>query len=215
MSMSRTDLLPLVVVGLATLAASATDLWKFKVYNALTIPLLLAGLCVSTALGGWGGLASSLMGAGLGFGLLVVFYAVGGVGAGDVKLLTAVGAWLGPYLTFQIFVAAALFQGLYAVILLISQYGLSGLAIELIAAKDRLLSPGSWRLPSTTIKDEIPRPDRRKRLVPFAAMTCLGFFATMAWWGRDLDRVWPPDDRDLVVSTASVDGPITDREVGR
>jgi prepilin peptidase CpaA len=215
MSMSLTDLLPLVAVALATLAASATDLWKFKVYNVLTIPMLLSGLVVSTLLGGWDGLASSLMGAGLGFGLLVVFFAVGGVGAGDVKLLTAVGAWLGPYLTYQVFVASALFQGIYAMALLISQYGLLGLAIELIAARDRLLSPGSWRLPSSTIKDVVPTPDRRKRLVPFAAMTCLGFFATLAWWGRDLDHVWPPDDRDHLTSTASVVGPGPDREVSR
>lgn len=215
MSMSLTDLLPLVAVALATLAASATDLWKFKVYNVLTIPMLLGGFLVSTMLGGWGGLTSSLMGAGLGFGLLVVFYAVGGVGAGDVKLLAAVGAWLGPYLTYQVFVASALFQGLYAVVLVLMQYGFFGLAIELIAARERLLSPGSWRLPSSTIKEEVSRPERRKRLVPFAAMTCLGFFATMAWWGRDLDRVWPPDDRDLHASTAAFAGPGPDREVSR
>jgi prepilin peptidase CpaA len=212
MSMSPTDLLPLVAVGLATLAASATDLWKFKVYNILTIPMLASGLVVSTFLGGWGGLASSLLGAGLGFGLLVVFYALGGVGAGDVKLLTAVGAWLGPYLTYQVFVAAALFGGAYAVALLLARAGIVGLAVELIAAKQTLLSPGSWKRPESTIEAEVRRPDRRRRLVPFAAMTCLGFFATMAWWSRDLDRVWPPDDREIAASTAH---PGEDREVAR
>ena len=42
--MSPTDLIPLAAVALATLAASATDLWKFKVYNALTFPTLALGL---------------------------------------------------------------------------------------------------------------------------------------------------------------------------
>jgi prepilin peptidase CpaA len=213
--MSRTDLLPLVAVALATLAAAATDLWKFKVYNVLTIPTLLTGLGVSTFLGGWGGLASGLLGAGLGFGLLVVFYASGGVGAGDVKLLAAIGAWLGPNLTFQVWVAAALFGGVYALALVVGRLGILGLAVEMIAAKNAVFGPGSWKRPASTIETEVRRPDRRRRLVPFAAMTCLGFFATMAWWGRDLDRVWPPDDREHSVSTARVAGPGSDREVGR
>jgi prepilin peptidase CpaA len=201
--MSRIELLPLVVVALATIAAAMTDIFRFKVYNVLTFPMLFLGILVSTWLGGWGGLTSSLLGAGLGFGLLVVFFAVGGVGAGDVKLLTAVGAWIGPLLTYQVFVASALFGGLYALILVFRRGGVLGLAVELIAARRTLLSPGSWRRPDSRIEAEVLRPDRRRRLVPFAAMTCLGFFATMAWWSTDLERVWPSDGRPAAVSTAS------------
>jgi prepilin peptidase CpaA len=201
--MPQADLLPLVVVALAMLAASVTDLWMFKVYNVLTIPMLLTGLCVSTALGGWAGMGSSLLGAGLGFGLLAVFYAAGGVGAGDVKLLTALGAWLGPYLTYQVFVASAIFGGIYALALVLGRGGVLGVAVELIAARNALLSPGPWKRPASTIGDEVRRPDRRRRLVPYAAMICLGFLATMAWWASDLDRVWPPHDRAATVSTAS------------
>jgi prepilin peptidase CpaA len=211
--MSRIDLLPLAVVSLATLAASVTDLWKFKIYNLLTLPMLVLGILVSAWLGGWGGLSSSLLGAGLGFGLLVVFFAVGGVGAGDVKLLTAVGAWIGPYLTYQVFVASALFGGLYALALVFRQGGVLGLAVELIAARATLLSPGSWKRPDSTIKAEVLRSDRRRRLVPFGAMTCLGFLATMAWWSSDLRQVWPPDHRTIAVSTASNSN--SDLESGR
>jgi prepilin peptidase CpaA len=210
--MSRTDLLPLAAVALATLVASVTDLWKFKVYNVLTFPMLVLGLGVATYLGGWSGLASSLLGAGLGFGLLIVFYALGGVGAGDVKLLTAIGAWLGPNLTYQVFVASALFGGIYALILVVVRGGFLSLGVEMLAAKHALMNPGSWKRPESDINAEVQRSDRRRRLVPFAAMTCLGFFATMAWWGRDLDRVWPPDDREVAALTAN-DG--TDREVVR
>lgn len=201
--MSPADLLPLAVVALATLVASATDLWKFKVPNLLTLPLLLAGLGVSTALGGRAGLGTSLLGAGLGFGALVVFHAAGGVGAGDVKLLTAIGAWLGPYLTYQVFVASALFGGLYALVLVLGQRGPAGMLVEWMAAQHALLHPGSWKRPASTIEAEVRRPDRRRRLVPYAAMTCLGFFATMAWWASDLEQVWPPHARAAAVSTAS------------
>jgi prepilin peptidase CpaA len=201
--MSLSDLLPLVAVAVATLVASVTDVWKFKVYNALTFPTLILGVIVSSCIGGWEGLVSSLLGASLGFGLLVVFFAVGGVGAGDVKLLASVGAWLGPYLTYQVFVASAFFGGAYALILILGRVGVVGLAIELIAARQALLNPGSWKLPTSTIEGEVKRTDRRRRLVPFAAMTCLGFFTTMAWWGSELDRVWPPTERAAPVSTAS------------
>jgi prepilin peptidase CpaA len=201
--MSRSDLIPLIAVALATLAASVTDLWKFKVYNVLTFPTLVLGLIASTILGGWEGLGASLLGAGLGLGLLVVFFAVGGVGAGDVKLLAAVGAWLGPYLTYQVFVASALFGGAYALVLVFARGGLWGIMVELVTTRQTLLSPGSWKLPSSTIEGEVKRSDRRRRLVPFAAMTCLGFFATLAWWGSDLERVWPPTERSVAVSTVS------------
>ena len=201
--MSVTELIPLVAVGLATLAASVTDIWKFKVYNVLTLPTLVLGILVSTILGGWGGLGSSLLGTALGFGLLVVFFAVGGVGAGDVKLLAAVGAWLGPYLTYQVFLASALFGGLYALILVLGQGGVLAMMFELIRARQTLLSPSTWKLPTSTIEGEVQRSDRRRRLVPYAAMTCLGYFATMAWWGADLRQVWPPTERSAAVSAVS------------
>jgi prepilin peptidase CpaA len=200
---SRTELIPLAAVALATLVASVTDLWKFKVYNALTVPTLLLGVVISARLGGGAGLVSSLLGAGLGFGLLILFFAAGGVGAGDVKLLAAVGAWLGPHLTLEVFVASALCGGVYSLALVFARGGVLGLALELIAARSRLLAPGSWSLPVSTIEVEVGRTDRRRRLVPFAAMICLGFFATMAWWGTDLDRAWPPYDQPEVASATA------------
>jgi len=201
---SRTDLIPLAAVALATLAASATDLWKFKVYNALTFPTLLLGLACSGWLGGWPGLGSSLLGAGLGLGLLVVFFALGGVGAGDVKLLMAVGAWLGPFLTYQVFVASAFAAGLYAAALIWSRGGPMAVVAEVYLLGMALARPGRSARPPATIEAEVRRPDRRRRLVPFGAMTCVGFFATMAWWGARIDEVWPPyDDRPSAVATAS------------
>jgi prepilin peptidase CpaA len=212
--MSPTDFLPLVAVAIATLIASATDLWKFKVYNVLTFPTLGLGIIVSAILGGWSGVGSSLLGVCLGFGLLIVFFAVGGVGAGDVKLLAAVGAWLGPYLTYQVFIASALFGGLYALILVLIRSGMMGMAIEIVQARQTLLSPSTWKLPTSTIEGEVQRSDRRRRLVPYAAMTCLGYFAVMAWWGSDLQRVWPPTERSSAISTVSTENPSSNPDKG-
>ena len=197
--MQFTDMIPLACVGLVAMIAAATDLWKFKVYNVLTFPALFAGLAVSAWLGGIEGLKASALGAGLGFGTLVIFFALGGVGAGDVKLMTAVGAWIGPTLTFQVFLAASLAAGAYALILLFVQGGASRaigevlLLIYKISARDfKVQSEGS-------IESEVRRADRRRRLVPFAAMICVGFAATMLWHHHDLEKVWPPHDRPIAV----------------
>lgn len=82
-----------VVVGL-TLVAAVTDLKTRRIPNALTFTGLLAGL-VDAAFAGWGALGLSLAGmlvCALPFVLLFVF---AGGGAGDAKLMAAVGAWLG------------------------------------------------------------------------------------------------------------------------
>jgi prepilin peptidase CpaA len=199
--MSPAEAWPLAVVALATLIAAATDLWKFKVYNVLTGPTLLAGLVASSWLGGLGGFLFSLLGVLLGFGLLIGFNIAGGVGDGDVKLLAAIGAWLGPQLTFEVFLASSLFGGAYSAALVIARGGWLALLVELMTTRQALAGPGGWKRPASDIEAEVLRPDRRRRLVPFAAMTCLGYFATLAWWGSDLDRVWPPQGRGLAVSS--------------
>ena len=110
---------PAVVVIVAALIAAATDIWKFKVYNALTLPLLLGGLIYHAATAGWAGLANSALGLLFGFAILLLFYAMGGMGAGDVKLMAAIGAWLGMPMTFYVFIASGLAGGVYAVALLV------------------------------------------------------------------------------------------------
>ncbi len=200
--MTQPDLLPLIAVALATLAAAATDLWRFKVYNALTGPTFLLGLAASAWLGGWDGLMAGLLGSALGFGVLVVFYAMGGVGAGDVKLLAAIGAWLGPYMTYQVFIASAFAAGLYALALVAMRGGLMAIFAEFVAIRHLIFDPGSTLRANRGIAAEVARSDRRRRLVPFAAMTCLGFFATLGWWHARFDDVWPPYHRAEARSVA-------------
>ena len=200
--MPRTDLVLLIIVALAIIAASVTDIWKFKVYNALTFPLLFLGLLVSTYLGGWQGLESSVLGAGLGFLFLFFLFALGGVGAGDVKLLTAVGAWIGPYLTYQLFVNSGLCAAIYAMILVLRRGGINAVMVELLSLRSILTDPSSWKRPPSTMAEEVKRSDRRRRLVPYAAMICIGYLATIAWWHDDLEEVWPPYPRGSTLASA-------------
>jgi prepilin peptidase CpaA len=83
------------VILFASLVAALWDLKSRRIPNVLTLPLLAAGLIQAVAFHGVGGLKSSLLAAiilGLPYVLLFVF---AGGGAGDAKLMAAVGAWLG------------------------------------------------------------------------------------------------------------------------
>src|ERR687883_858 len=98
---------PLWFVCLAMIVAAVIDGWKLKVPNWLTFPLVFAGwglglvhnfgLLEST---GTGGLGASLAGTALGFALLFPVYAIGGMGAGDVKMQMGFGAWVGAFYGF-------------------------------------------------------------------------------------------------------------------
>ena len=80
------------VLGVATF----TDLRSRRIPNWLVLPFLLAGLALSTWMHGWQGLGQSLGGALLGLVIYGVLFWMGGMGAGDVKLCAAIGAWVGP-----------------------------------------------------------------------------------------------------------------------
>ena len=105
--MSQMEITVLMTVALVCVIAAATDICKFKVHNALTLPALCSGVLVSFWHGGLHGLAMSVLGAIVGLSLLLPFFLVRGVGGGDVKLLAAIGAWLGPIHGVEVGVAAA------------------------------------------------------------------------------------------------------------
>jgi len=90
--------------------ALAYDLKQHRVPNLLSLAALLVGLVSNSLLLGWSGLFSSLGGLLLGLGLMLPFYWKKGMGAGDVKLMAAVGAMLGTS-TVLIAIAATLISG--------------------------------------------------------------------------------------------------------
>jgi prepilin peptidase CpaA len=99
---------PLIVVCAGMIAAAVVDWWKFKVPNKLTFPLIISGWLLGLGndvatwtghepLGGIGGIGGSLAGTALAFALLFPVYAIGGMGAGDVKMTMGFGAWVGAF----------------------------------------------------------------------------------------------------------------------
>jgi prepilin peptidase CpaA len=99
---------------LVMIVATITDLWSRRIPNWLVVPFLVIGVAVGGYLGGWMGLGRSVFGALLGALALGVFYWVGGMGMGDVKLFASIGAWIGPSQLVFAFVFMGLAGGLMA-----------------------------------------------------------------------------------------------------
>ncbi len=82
------------VIG-ASLVAAATDVSRRRIPNRLTGPVLLAGLVWSTCTGGMAGLFDSLTACVVLAIPYVLLFVLAGGGAGDAKLMGAIGAWVG------------------------------------------------------------------------------------------------------------------------
>jgi prepilin peptidase CpaA len=76
--------------------ATFTDVRSRRIPNWLVAPFLVAGIGVSGWLHGWQGVELSLAGAAVGLLIYGILFWMGGMGAGDVKLCAAIGAWIGP-----------------------------------------------------------------------------------------------------------------------
>jgi prepilin peptidase CpaA len=113
----KTQLLAGAVV--LALEAGWTDLRSRRIPNWLTVPGLLIGVAGSTFLGGWSGLKSSLLGAGLGLVLLLPFVLLRSLGAGDWKLAGALGAFTGPAVLIDLLLGSVFVAGIMAVALVI------------------------------------------------------------------------------------------------
>jgi prepilin peptidase CpaA len=96
------------LLAMVVLAAAASDLKRRKIPNGLALGGVMLGLALNAKLGGWGGLRASAWGLAVGFGLYFGLYLLHAMGAGDVKLMGAVGAVAGWQAWISIFLATSI-----------------------------------------------------------------------------------------------------------
>jgi prepilin peptidase CpaA len=99
-----------------TLLAGWVDFRTRKIPNWLTVPAFFLGLTLRTVLAGWPGAKASLEGAGLALVLLLPLVLMRALGAGDWKLMGALGAFLGPVLFLFVLLGSILVSGLMAIV---------------------------------------------------------------------------------------------------
>lgn len=176
----------------AGMVATFTDLRNMRIPNWLTLPLLAAGLAYGGAQGGWGGLRDAALGCAIAGVIFVVAYALAGGGAGDAKLMMAIGAWLGTYPSVVLVLAVSACGALCAIAVTIYRDGWA-------AVPNLLMHSVFWtrfrglRLFSSVITgtiltqkavrderiDEAPKP-RPKGWFPYAPSILAG--TLVAWW---------------------------------
>lgn len=146
-----------------TVAALVTDLRSRRIPNALTVSAFALALVFHLWNSGWSGLGFAIAGFGVGFGVMLVLWLIGGGGGGDVKLMGAVGTWVGVVGTTFIFLGGVL----VAIIM----------TVGIIAA--RSLAPGRFghSLGKPADGQTLPARARGRTLIPFAVPVCV------ATWG--------------------------------
>ena len=125
----------LIIVGFlvaSAMLAAGYDLKLRRIPNWLSLAIILSGLILHIADAGTKGGLFSLAGMATGGGLLLLPYALGGMGAGDLKLMAALGALVGAKGVFVVFVISSLFGG--------------ALSIAALALKDRIADSTSGML---------------------------------------------------------------------
>lgn len=158
------------------LTASVFD-WRFRrIPNWVCLSGLILGLGLNTAFFSWTGCGSALLGMALALIIYIPLYCLRGMGAGDVKLMAAVGAMAGPGDWLEIFVVTALAGGLVslAVILYKRRLGHTILNLSVLTGELLHLRRPAQADPELDVKNSAAL--RMPHAVPIA-LGCLIFLA--------------------------------------
>lgn len=167
--------------------AAVTDCKARRIPNWLTYTLILGGLANSlTGVAALGvNIGGAFLGMLVGFALTFVFFAVGAMGGGDVKLLTGVGAWLGPWGVLLVFVVEAVVGMVQAVIQAASQKRL-GTVLRNSAVLAGSMAGGGGDLGLSALPEPNGQGGRAmKQVLPYSVPVLLAtVFVVALRWGN-------------------------------
>ena len=171
----------LVLVALL-LVAAGTDVRSRRIPNALVLAGAACGIGLSTADAGSAGLWQAVAGLALGTGVLLPAYAFGLLGAGDVKLFGAVGAFVGPAGLVGVLLGTFLIGGVMACGVALRTHALGNLMRNLkLIVFSGLIDAAAGQMPDGASR--IRSVGDLPYAVAIAAGTAVWIVATTAWRG--------------------------------
>ena len=176
---------PIWFLSAAMVVAAVIDGVKLKVPNWLTFPLIISGWvysAISYGLDGqpwWHGLGWSLMGTLVGMALLLPAYSIGGMGAGDVKLLMGCGAWVHVTVTFYSFCIGAIVGGILAILMVLVSRSWHHHYWQFWKILDEILRIGNPEKLAEIAAER--KPTMRK--LPYGIPITIGALLYFAWMG--------------------------------
>jgi prepilin peptidase CpaA len=115
------------------------DIQTSRIPNWLTFTGMGGGFLAHLFINGAEGAIFSLLGLGTGLVLFLTFYLLGDMGAGDVKLMAAMGALVGPYGAFLCGLLSVILGGVCAFGVMTYQFGVGNSAQRLVSAAKRAM----------------------------------------------------------------------------
>jgi|SRR5665213_1407821 prepilin peptidase CpaA len=150
-----------------------------KIPNWLTGAGIFLGIAVHSRIAGWAGAATSLEGVGLALVLLLPLVLLRALGAGDWKLMGALGAFLGPWMMLFVLLASILISGLMAVLMMVQAKRVKATLRNLVVLLRGFVSFGLRANPQISLDN----PGLLK--MPFGVAAAIGTFVCFAAarWG--------------------------------
>jgi len=166
------------------LYASWVDGTEKRVPNWLNALLLSAGIAIQCLHPDGQGAVFALLGALVGFGVLIVPWMMHGMGAGDVKLMAAIGAWFGPWMTLWAFVVGALMGAVIAIIMIIISGKAKYACTNMTTIMMKMSNPAQWFTEFAGAKSF----GSTSQLLPYGIPLTMGSITvlsgvTFGWWG--------------------------------
>jgi prepilin peptidase CpaA len=120
MTLSSSQIVPLVALTIGIIAC-VTDVRTRRIPNLLTFGAAALGLVFHGVTGGLQGLQTAVFGWLVGTAMFLPFFLLGGMGGGDVKLLAALGVWMGPGDAFWLAIYGSIAGGVLAVVVALAR----------------------------------------------------------------------------------------------
>ena len=170
--MTSTEILANAVATMALLFVMALavrqDLIEHRISNLLTFGALAAALVLHSLAQSFDGFLYALAGAGVGLACLLPLYLGKGMGAGDVKLMAAAGAFLGPLNAFVASLWALAFGAVLAIVVVLWR---------VVEMRSAIAGAGTGTEPSGDFRAAVSRAGKER--FPYAVAIAFGVIATM------------------------------------